>query len=142
MMPASFMIPAAVGAAGFSRPVAQALPAKAAATAVTLFFLMVTAPAYAQGGPEIDWTSWALSSALVIGLLLALGQLLRRLKLPALGGNRQLKVVSSLALGTKEKLVVVQVGKEQVLLGITPQNISHLGKLEQPLEIPKANNGE
>ncbi|AEY02418.1 hypothetical protein GU3_13325 [Oceanimonas sp. GK1] len=97
----------------------------------------MTSPVYAQGGPEIQWGSWALSSALVIGLLLALGWGLRRLKLPALGGNRQLRVVTSLALGHKEKLVVVQVGEEQWLLGITPQNINRLGKLEQPLDMPE-----
>ncbi|WMC11376.1 flagellar biosynthetic protein FliO [Oceanimonas pelagia] len=79
-----------------------------------------------------------MSSALVIGLLLALGWGLRRLKLPALGGNRQLRVITSLALGHKEKLVVVQVGEEQWLLGITPQNINRLGKLEQPLEVPES----
>lgn len=98
--------------------------------------LMMATPAFAQG-PEIDWSSWALSSLLVIGLLLVLGQVLRRLKLPAFCGNRQLRVISSLALGHKEKLVVVQVGEEQWLLGITPQNINHLGKLEQPLLPPE-----
>ncbi|MDP5290720.1 flagellar biosynthetic protein FliO [Oceanimonas sp. CHS3-5] len=103
-----------------------------------LLLMAASAPAYAQGGPEIQWDSWAMSSALVIGLLLALGWGLRRLKLPALGGNRQLRVITSLALGHKEKLVVVQVGEEQWLLGITPQNINRLGKLEQPLEAPQA----
>ncbi|NHI00159.1 flagellar biosynthetic protein FliO [Oceanimonas sp. MB9] len=100
--------------------------------------LATSAPLYAQGGPDIQWTSWALSSALVIGLLLVLGWAVRRLKLPALGGNRQLRVVTSLALGHKEKLVVVQVGEEQWLLGITPQNINRLGKLDHPLAEPQA----
>ena len=96
-------------------------------------FLLLPNLALAQG-PEVRWDSWALSSLLVIGIILVLGWLLRRLRgASLLGGSRQLKVVSSLALGQRERLVVVQVGEEQYLLGVTAQQISGLGKLDIPL---------
>lgn len=95
--------------------------------------LLWPAPLLAQG-PEIRWDSWALSSLLVIGLILVLGWLLRKLRLPgALGGSRQLRIVASLALGHRERLLVVQVGEEQWLLGVSAQQIASLGKLDQPL---------
>ncbi|MDX1268083.1 MAG: flagellar biosynthetic protein FliO [Oceanisphaera sp.] len=95
--------------------------------------LLLPATALAQG-PQVRWDSWALSSVLVIGVILVLGWLLRRLRgASLLGGSRQLNIVASLALGQRERLLVVQVGKEQWLLGVTAQQISGLGKLEQPL---------
>ncbi|WP_417614585.1 flagellar biosynthetic protein FliO [Oceanisphaera sp.] len=95
--------------------------------------LLLPHPVLAQG-PEVRWDSWALSSLLVIGVILVLGWLLRRLRGAALlGGSRQLNIVASLALGQRERLVVVQVGEEQWLLGVTAQQISGLGKLEHPL---------
>ncbi|MBO1519181.1 flagellar biosynthetic protein FliO [Oceanisphaera pacifica] len=100
-----------------------------------LLFVLLLLPSIALAqGPEVNWSSWALSSLLVIALILVLGWLLRRLRGAALlGGSRQLKVVSSLALGQRERLMVVQVGEEQWLLGVTPQQISSLGKLDTPL---------
>lgn len=43
-----------------------------------------------------------------------------------------LKILASLSLGTKEKLLLVQVGEEQLLLGATNQSISILHRLDQP----------
>jgi len=46
-----------------------------------------------------------------------------------------LKVVTSLNLGSKERLVVVQVGKKQLLLGVTGQQINMLDTLAEPIEV-------
>ena len=48
-----------------------------------------------------------------------------------------LKIVTSLHLGSKEKLVVVQAGDKQLLLGVTPQQITLLETLDEPLVEPK-----
>ena len=100
---------------------------------IFLMLLLLPLAAVAEG-PEINWNSWALSSLAVIGVLLVLGWVLRRLRGAALlGGSKQLKIVASLTLGQRERVVVVQVGEEQWLLGVTTQQISGLGKLDQPL---------
>lgn len=44
-----------------------------------------------------------------------------------------LKVVTSLHLGAKEKLVVVQSGDKQLLLGVTAQQITLLETLDKPI---------
>jgi flagellar protein FliO/FliZ len=71
----------------------------------------------------------SISLILVIGLIMLLSYLYKR---TAIGKNRcadSFKVVSSLALGTKEKLVIVEVGGTQLLLGVTPQSIHHIHSL-------------
>ena len=108
-----------------------------------IFWMLLLLPtAVLAQGPEMGgefWGKWALSSLAVIGAILVLGWLLRRLRGAALmGGSRQLKIVASLALGQRERVIVVQVGEEQWLLGVTAQQISSLGKLEQPLVIEQA----
>ena len=99
------------------------------------FSPLVLAQASTNGqGPDIDWVQWAISSGLVIGSIFILGWLLRRLRSAnLLGGHRQLKVVATLNVGQKERVLVVQVGAQQYLLGVTGQQISCLDKLTQPL---------
>ncbi|WP_434532968.1 flagellar biosynthetic protein FliO [Alteromonas arenosi] len=48
-------------------------------------------------------------------------------------GNGDMKVVASMVAGTKERLMVVEVGDEQYLLGITAHNINHLATLPTPI---------
>jgi len=45
-----------------------------------------------------------------------------------------LHIVTSLSVGTRERLVVVQVGNTQVLLGVTQARINKLKTLETPLD--------
>lgn len=44
-----------------------------------------------------------------------------------------MRIVGGLHLGTREKLVVVQVGEEQLLLGVAPGRVSTLHVLSKPL---------
>jgi flagellar protein FliO/FliZ len=74
-----------------------------------------------------------LSLLLVVAIIFALAFIARRLNVTQ-AGNGQLKVVASMAAGAKEKIMVVDVGGEQFLIGITAHNINQLGKLENPLQ--------
>ena len=106
-----------------------AWPALAASTAVTT----ATNPP-----PSTSLLQWLVSCFLVIGLILLLAWLLKKSRLvPALAQN-QLRVISALPLGNREKLLVVKVGEQQVLLGMTPTNINLLCQLETPLAEPAA----
>ncbi|MDO6568425.1 flagellar biosynthetic protein FliO [Alteromonas sp. 1_MG-2023] len=79
-----------------------------------------------------------LSLLLVVGIIFALAYLMRRFNVGSMGSG-QMKVVASMVAGTKEKIMVIQVGDEQHLVGVTSHNISHLSKLEKHLETPAAN---
>jgi len=74
-----------------------------------------------------------LSLLLVVGIIFALAYVMRRFNVGVVGNN-QMKVVASMVAGTKEKIIVIQVGDEQHLIGVTSHNISHLSKLDKNLD--------
>lgn len=80
----------------------------------------------------------SLGLLLVIGLIFLLAWLARRLqqRLPTSTGNETIQLVASRALGPRERLLLVQVGNEQVLLGLTPGSIETLHVMEEPVELP------
>jgi len=49
--------------------------------------------------------------------------------------NPQLKTVAVLPLGMKEKIALIQVGDQQMVVGVTAQQINCLMTLEQPLSV-------
>ncbi|MDH5256687.1 MAG: flagellar biosynthetic protein FliO [Gammaproteobacteria bacterium] len=49
--------------------------------------------------------------------------------------NDSLKVIGGLTMGQKEKIVLLQVGEEQVLIGVAPGNIQKLHVLEKPIKL-------
>ncbi len=74
-----------------------------------------------------------LSLLLIVAIIFSLAYVMRRFNVTP-GNSGQLKVVASLSAGARERVMVLQVGDEQHLIGVTAQNINHLSKLEQPLE--------
>lgn len=47
--------------------------------------------------------------------------------------SNHIKIIESQNIGTKEKLIIVDVQQKQYLLGVTSQNISHICDLESPI---------
>lgn len=83
---------------------------------------------------NIDASSMILSLLMVLALILISAFVLKRFNLTQQGSN-QLKVIASLSLGAKEKIIVVQIGEQQLVLGVCPQQISLLKDLENPIDI-------
>lgn len=76
--------------------------------------------------------SMILSLFMVLGLIIVCALVLKRFNLTKQSVS-QLKVITSLRLGTKEQVMVVQVGEQQLLLGVTSQQITLLDTLSEPL---------
>lgn len=47
--------------------------------------------------------------------------------------SQNIKIVSALSLGVREKIVLVDVGNKQILLGVAPGRISHLQSFDEPV---------
>jgi len=74
--------------------------------------------------------------ALVVAAIVILAWVLRRVQRGiAAAGSSRLRVVASLALGPRERLVVVDAAGTQLLLGVTPAGISRLHELSDPLVV-------
>lgn len=76
-----------------------------------------------------------LGLVVVLLLLFFLAWLVRRLNLVpgAMGASGGMKVLAVLPLSNRERLMLVQVGNEQLLLGVTSQQINLLHRLDEPL---------
>ncbi|MEI8599351.1 flagellar biosynthetic protein FliO [Vibrio sp. M60_M31a] len=74
------------------------------------------------------------SLVLVIGVILLLALVVEAHASASIRATKGLKIVSQLPVGTKERIAVIQVGEEQLLVGITSQSIQTLAKLEKPLK--------
>ena len=107
------------------------LPSRPAKTSAVAVQPAHAAPPSVAG--SIGGTLFAL--ALVLALIFGLAWLARRI--PGLAGTRGtgLRVVASTALGARERLVVVEVGGQQLLLGTGASGTRLLHALETPLPV-------
>lgn len=113
-----------------------------------VLYLCAVATAFAdQGKTDVPATTAAELSGqllqllfgllLVVAVIFLLAWLVRRIQnsLPVSKANQAIRLVATQPLGTRERLLLVQVGKEQILLGITPGSIEPLHVLQEPVEI-------
>jgi len=75
-----------------------------------------------------DWLSFALSFGIVLALLGALLYTLKRMQNGNLLGigQRRIRVIDSMSLAPRQKIVLVRVKDQDILLGITVQQINTL----------------
>lgn len=71
----------------------------------------------------------------IIGLIFALSLFVKRFGSGTFSANTQLKIISSMPLGTRERIVLIDAGGQQLLLGITPTNINTLHVFTDPIVV-------
>jgi len=81
-----------------------------------------------------------LALLLVLALIVGLGWLLKRLPGSGFRPPEGMKLVASLSLGARERVVVVEVNGQQLLLGVSAGGISTLHVLPEPLPATPAPN--
>ncbi|MDP2823757.1 MAG: flagellar biosynthetic protein FliO [Sulfuritalea sp.] len=99
-----------------------------------LLFVMAEASAQvAQGAPAADpgGSLWQLFLGLVIVLALIIGSLWVLKKLVTQRGESAglLRVVAGTAVGTRERVVIVEVGSTWLVLGVAPGRVSALAEI-------------
>jgi len=80
----------------------------------------------------------------LIGILLlicVIGWLVKRFSGLAPHASQHLKTIAVMPLGSRERIAVIQIGERQIVVGITPSQITTLLELDKPLDIP-ASGGE
>ena len=85
------------------------------------------------GGGDI--LSLGLSLIIVVGVIIALGWFYSRSRFVSGGGADLITVVATRALGPKERLMVVEVADQQILIGMTSTSASTLHVLDKPIEV-------
>ncbi|MCF7361027.1 MULTISPECIES: flagellar biosynthetic protein FliO [Vibrio] len=94
---------------------------------------LVASPALAAQSDQFDIATTLGSLLFVIAIIIGMAWLLKRMRVPAFGQQKGLSVVRQLPIGTKERLMIVQAGEEQFLIGVTSQSVQLISKLETPL---------
>jgi flagellar protein FliO/FliZ len=82
-----------------------------------------------------------LSLMLVIGLIFAISWALKRFRLAAPRGRGEMSVIDEIALGPRERIVLVRVGDAQVLLGVGAAGVVALTPLATPIELKHEGSG-
>lgn len=83
-------------------------------------------------GPEM--LSIGISMLIVLGTVVAFGWLYSRLRISGGGASDMINIVASRGLGPKERLLLVQVGDQQLLVGMTATAVQTLHTFDQPVQ--------
>ncbi|OLU34271.1 flagellar biosynthetic protein FliO [Pseudomonas sp. PA15(2017)] len=95
------------------------------------------APA-ASGGIAGQLVQLVIGLLLVIGLIFLLAWMMRRVQRLGPNNGKVIKIVATQALSPRDRLVLVQVGNEQILLGLTPGRINSLHVMGEPVHLADA----
>jgi flagellar protein FliO/FliZ len=76
-----------------------------------------------------------LSLAAIVALIFAISWVVKRLKLAGPRGRGDIAVIDQIALGPRERVVLLRVGTSQVLVGIGSGSIVGLTPLATPIEL-------
>ncbi|MBB3101830.1 flagellar biosynthetic protein FliO [Azomonas macrocytogenes] len=104
--------------------------------------VMAAEPSVSVGGAGLDMSDqlprMLLGLLVVVGMIVLLAWLLRRVQRLNPRHGQVIKLIASQALGPRERLMLVQVGKQQILLGLSAGRITPLHVLDEPVELPAA----
>ena len=82
-----------------------------------------------------------LSLMLVLAAVFVAAWVVRRLRTFGRPGAGAINIIADVALGTKERAVLIQVGTQQVLLGVAPGRVNTLHVLAEPVRTDDAHRG-
>lgn len=78
----------------------------------------------------------------VLCLVIAMAWLFKRMGGLSVTGNGALKILGGISMGARERVVLMQVGEEQLLLGVSPGRIQTLHVLAKPINVEEKNKAE
>ena len=108
----------AAGATAAPAPIARLAPAPAAVQ-----------PYAGNAAGSLLQTIFAL--CVVLGLLAVLAWAMKRYGPKAVGGSAHVRMVGGLNLGGRERIIVVEVGEQWLLVGVAPGQVSKIGFIEK-----------
>jgi len=99
----------------------------------TVSFAVVGTDAAKQPARQVtsgDIAGWGMSLLVVLGVFFLCVWGLRKLSGVNINGTQKMRLLGGLSLGMREKVILLQVGKKQLILGVTPGRIETLLVLE------------
>lgn len=75
-----------------------------------------------------------LSLGLVVGIIFALAWVVKRFNFVPQQGRGIIQIISTLSVGSRDRIALIQVGEEQLLIAVSPGRITKLHSLEKPIQ--------
>lgn len=85
------------------------------------------------GGSEL--LGMSISMIIVVAIILLLGWIYSRSRLVGAGNSDAINIVATRALGPKERLLIVEVADQQLLIGITSTAVQTLHVFDTPVSV-------
>ena len=95
----------------------------------------------ASTSPTAGLAQVTLSLLLVLAAVFAAAWVVRRLRNFGRPGAGAINIIADVALGTKERAVLIQVGAQQLLVGVAPGRVNTLHVLAEPVRMDDAQRG-
>jgi flagellar protein FliO/FliZ len=105
------------------------LPPPPTATHAALPTLPTSSAATAAVASATGLTQIALVLVIVVGLIAAMAWLMRRLGMARASGGLMLKIVGGISLSNREKILVVEIADQWLVVGVAPGRISTLSTM-------------
>lgn len=111
--------------------------------------ILTSVSAAADAGPTLpstpglggsDFLNMGVSMLFVVAVIVVLGWLYSRSRFVGGGSNDAINVVATRALGPKERLLIVEVADQQLLVGMTATAVQTLHVFDKPVTIAKSPN--
>ena len=85
-----------------------------------------------------DYMQVFLGLVVVVVAIVAMAWMIKRLGHIQTRTHGALKIIGGIPLSQRERIILVQVGKQQLLVGVAPGNINTLHILDEPIEVESA----
>jgi len=82
------------------------------------------------------------SLLLILILIIFVAWLVKRSGFTLAGDNQLIQLLASIPVGQKERVALIQVGEEQILIGVSTGNVQKLHVLKQPIELKENSSGK
>ena len=73
----------------------------------------------------------------IILLIFALAWLMKKMRLTQSANNGLIQIVSAISVGQRDRIALIQVGDEQILIGMTPGRIEKLHTLKNNVQVDR-----
>ena len=101
---------------------------------------------------SFDGQSAALNTGSLLQMMMALGVVVvlivglsfavRKFNMFSVGSSVHIRIVSGLALSNKDRLLLVQVGEEQLLISTSPGRVQKIHEMQAPIDLAQAGEGK
>lgn len=88
------------------------------------------------GSPMAGLGHVVLSLIIVVAIIFAMAWLFKRARAIVPGSAKNVRVVTQIPVGRKERVVLIQAGECQLLIGVAPGRVEMLHVLDQPVDVP------